>query len=222
MDIGVTVVGPAKAMVTRIAAFVPTLLAVVIILLVGWFLAKLVQKLITRALRLVRLDVAAEKTGIKDILDKGEISLTLSELIGALAYWVMVLIIAMTAINALGLEIAAGLLDKVVLYIPNVIAAVFILVLGMLLANLLGTVVRTGASNAGIKHAQHYGQITQVILVVFTVAVSLEQLNIGAQLIAYTLNIVVGAIGLALAIAFGLGAKDVAGRIVSDYLDNLK
>jgi small-conductance mechanosensitive channel len=128
----------------------------------------------------------------------------------------------MVAINAIGLTIAAELLNKVVLYIPNVIAAIFILILGMFVATLLRNIVQTAANNAGLSQSKLLSKIVELIIVVFVTIVALEQLNIGIRITELTLSIILGCIGLGIALAFGLGCKDIAGRYVSDLIEKLK
>ncbi len=222
MDWKTIVVEPVKVILIRAGAFVPTLVGVLIILIVGWIIANVVKSIITKVLKIAQLDTAGEKSGFADLLRKGGIKYTISELIGVLGYWLVMLLVFVSALNALGMTVAAELLDKVLLYIPNVIASIFILVLGLFFAGLLATIVRTAATNAGIGYAKLLGQIVQIVIGIFAVAISLEQLKIGTTIITLALNIIIAAIGLAFAIAFGLGAKDVAGRLVSDFIEKLK
>jgi len=128
----------------------------------------------------------------------------------------------MVAINAVGLTIAADLLNKVVLYIPNVIAAIFILVLGMFVATLMRNIVQTAANNAGLSQSKLLSKVVEVVIVGFAVIVGLEQLNIGIRITELTLAIILGSLGLGLALAFGLGCKDIAGRSVNDLMEKLK
>ncbi len=222
MDWKTIVVEPVKVMLIRAGAFVPTLVGVLIILIVGWIIANIVKSIITKVLKIAQLDTAGEKSGFSDLLRKGGIRYTISELIGVLGYWLVMLLVFISALNAFGMTVAAELLDKVLLYIPNVIASIFILVLGLFFAGLMGTIVRTAATNAGIGQARLLGQLVQVIIGIFAVAVALEQLKIGTTTIALALNILIASIGLAFAIAFGLGAKDAAGKIISDFIEKLK
>jgi len=120
---------PVREMWTRVLGFLPTLVSVIVILIVGWMLATIAQKIITRFLKLARLDTASEKTGIANILTKGDINYTLSEILGVIIYWLLMLVVFLMAVNALQLTVAAELLHQVILYVPNVIASVFILVL---------------------------------------------------------------------------------------------
>ena len=156
------------------------------------------------------------------MLEKGGITLSLSELIGVICYWLMLLVTFMVAINAVGLTIAADLLNKLVLYIPNVIAAIFILIVGMFVATVLKNIVATAANNAGLSQSKLFAKIVEVIVLVFAILVALEQLNIGIRITELTIGIILGTIGLGCALAFGLGCKDIAARYVNDFLNKIK
>ena len=213
---------PAQAMWTRVMSFLPTLVSVILILIIGWMLAALVQKVITRFLKLARLDSVSEKIGIANILTKGDINYTLSEIIGVLMYWLIMLVVILAAVNTLQLTVAAELLNQVILYIPSVIASVFILVLGIFFSNVVATTVRTTAANAGVTQARTLGQFTQVIIVAFTIIQSLHQLKIDTSLIELLIKAVLAALALGAGIAIGLGCKDIAGRHVGQLIDSFK
>ncbi len=215
------IIEPIKAMLTRTSLFIPVLLAVLLILLIGWFIAKVLQQAVTRGLKVIRLDTISEKAGLADVLAKGEIRYTLSELIGIIVYWLGMLIVLVTAINAIGLTVTAELLDKIILYVPNVIAGIFILVIGMFLATFVAGLVRTTAVNAGIGQAKGLAQIAQVVIIVFAIIISLDQF-IRTDVLKSSINIILAATGLGLALAFGLGCKDIAGRFVSELIDKAR
>lgn len=212
---------PTKAMLIRAGAFIPILVGVILILVIGWLIAKVLQQLVTRGLKAIQLDNIAEKGGLADILAKGEVKYTLSELIGVIVYWSAMLIVFVTAINAIGLTVAAELLDKIVFYIPNVVAGIFILVIGMFLATFVAGLVRTTAANAGIGQAKGLAQITQLVIIIFAVIVALDQF-VRTDVLKNSLSIILAALGLGLALAFGLGCKDIAGRFVSDLIDKAR
>ena len=128
----------------------------------------------------------------------------------------------MIAVDAIGLKIAADLLNKIVLYIPNIIAAIFTLILGMFVAVLLGNIVQTATTNAGLSQAKLLSKIVKAVVMVFVILIAMVQLNIGTKIIELTVSIVLGSIGLAVAIAFGLGCKDLAARSMSEFIDKLK
>ncbi len=222
MDWQTTVLSPVEDMWHRVLAFLPTLVSVIVILIVGWLIAALVQKVVTRFLKLARLDSISEKIGIANILTKGDINYTLSEIIGVLIYWLMMLVVVLMAVNTLQLTVAAQLLNQVILYLPNVIAAVFILVLGIFFASIMANAVRTTAANAGVQQARSLGQFTQVIIVIFTIIESMSQLRIDTSVINLIIKATLGALALGVGLAIGLGCKDLAGRTVNDLVNSFK
>ena len=222
MDWSVIVIEPVKAMLVRAAAFLPTLIGILVILVIGWIVAAVLKNVIVKLLKIIQFDTASEKSGLSDVLRKGGIKNTLSELIGGLIYWIVMLLVFMAALNALGMTVVASLLDKVILYIPNVIAAIFIITLGIFFASVIGSIVMTASMNAGIKQSKLLSQVTQTVIVIFAAIMTLEQLNIATAILSTTVTILLGAIGLAVAIAVGLGSKDIAGKLMQELLDNLK
>lgn len=222
MDWQKTVLVPVEDVGMRVLAFLPTVVSVVLILVVGWMLASLLQKVITRFFKLARLDTVSEKIGIANILTKGDINYTLSEIIGVLIYWLGMLIVILMAVNALRLEVAAQLLNQVILYIPNVILSVFILVLGIFFASICANTVRTAAANAGLLQARSLGQFTQVMIVIFTIVEALKQLRVDTTMIDLLVKSALFAIALGVGLAIGLGCKDIANRHVSQLIDSFK
>jgi len=218
----VVLLEPARTVLAQIGQFLVNVLLVIVILIVGWIISKIIRGIITKALRAVKLDDLSDRIALDTLLEKGGITYSLSELIGVICYWLALLVTFMVAINAVGLTIAADLLNKVVLYIPNVIAAIFILILGMFVATLLKNIVQTAANNAGLSQSRLLSKIVEVIIAAFAIFVALEQLKIGIRITELTLSIILGAVGLGLALAFGLGCKDIAGKYVDDLIDKLK
>ncbi len=218
----VVLLEPARSVLTQISQFMVNMLLVIVILIVGWLLSKLFKAVVSKALKAIKLDTLASRIELDKIISKGGITYTLSELIGVICYWLGLLITFMVAINAIGLTIAAELLNKVVLYIPNVIAAIFILIIGMFAATALKNIVKTAANNAGVSQGKSLGQVVEVIVMVFTIFVGLEQLNIGIRVTELTVGIILGSLGLGLALAFGLGCKEIAGKFVAELVERLK
>ncbi|MDD5197074.1 MAG: hypothetical protein WC937_04310 [Candidatus Omnitrophota bacterium] len=218
----VVLLEPARSVLAQIGQFVTNILLVLIILIVGWIISKLIRAVVTKALRIVKVDELSDRVGLEALLEKGGISYSLSELVGIICYWLALLVTFMVAINAIGLTIAADLLNKVVLYIPSVIAAVFILVLGMFAATILKNIVITAANNAGLSQGKILAKIVEVIIILFAIFVGLEQLNIGIRITELTLGIGLASLGLGLALAFGLGCKDIAGKFMDDFVNKLK
>ena len=213
---------PAKTMLADIGRFLNNILLMVIILIIGWLISKLIRTIATRVLKAVKVDVLSERVELDKLLEKGGIRYSLSELIGDICYWLTLLVTFVVAINAVGLTIAASLLNQIVFYIPNIIAGIFILILGMFVATLLKNIVQTSAANAGISQANLLAKIIEAVVIIFAIAIALGQLNIGARIIELAVGIILGAIGLAAALAFGLGCRDIAAKHVAEFIEKIK
>jgi len=213
---------PARSVFSQVGQFLVNVLLVIVILIIGWVLSRLVQGLVTKLLRAVRLDDLSDRIELDAILEKGGIKYSLSELVGILVYWVGILITVVVAINAVGLTTAADLLNRIVLYVPNIIIGIFILILGMFVATLLGNIVHTAASNAGLAQDKLFGNLAKIVVMIFAIAITLKQLGIGAEIIKLTISIILGSMGLALGLSFGLGCKDMAAKFMAEMVDKLK
>ena len=219
MELTTVVTGAWNAFATKITAFLPALIGAIVIFVAGWIIARLVKLGVERLLKLVRFDMATEKTGVQEFLKKGEIVKVPSEIIGSLVYWFVMILVIIASLDALGLPIVSELLDKIFVYIPNVVAAIIVLVLGLLLGNLLSAVVRTAASNAGLKNADGLGQLSLYAIVFFSGAIALIQLGIGEEIVTAAFGIAFGATALALALAFGLGGREMAAEYLRQWLE---
>lgn len=213
---------PAKTILAQIGQFMTSALLVIIILIVGWLISNVVKAIVTKVLKAVKIDSLSETIKLDSLLAKGGISNPLSELVGIICYWLAILVTLVVAINALGLTVAAELLNRVILYVPNIIIAIFILISGMFVATLLNNIVQTAANNAGVSQSKLFGKIVEVVVIIFAIAISLEQLKIGTRIIELAVGIILASIGLASAIAFGFGCKDIAAKFLSNLIDNLK
>ncbi|MFA5095795.1 MAG: hypothetical protein WC478_00435 [Candidatus Omnitrophota bacterium] len=213
---------PARTVLSQIGQFVVNVLLVLIILIIGWLISKLIRTVVTKGLRAIKLDELSDRIELEALLEKGGISYSLSELVGIICYWLGLLVTFMVAINSIGLTIAADLLNKVVLYIPNVIAAIFILILGLFAATILRNIVLTAANNAGLHQGKILSKLVEIIIIVFVIFAAMEQLNIGIIITEMTLSLVLGSIGLAFALAFGLGCRDLAGKYMAEFIEKMK
>jgi hypothetical protein len=219
MEIMTTVTGAWSAFATKITAFIPMLIGAIIIFVAGWLVARLIQMAAVKLLKLIRFDSMGEKAGLADFLQKGNIAKTPAEIIGALVYWFIMILVIIASLDALGLPIVSDILNDIFLYIPNVVAAVIVLILGILFGNLLSAVVRTAASNAGLTAAEGLGKAAFYSIIFFSGAIALIQLGIGEEIVASAFMITFGATALAVALAFGLGGRDVAAEHLRKWLE---
>lgn len=215
-------VEPAATMLSQIGWFVSNIITFLFILIIGWLVSKFIRTLTTKFLKIIKLDQIADKVELDALLEKGGIAVSLSELVGSIVYWLCLLVTFVVAVNAVGLVAAADLLNRIVLYIPNVIAGIFILILGMFVATMLRNIVFTAASNAGVTQAKLLSKAVETIVIVFALLITLEQLNIGADVIKLAISIFLGSLGLAFAIAFGFGCQEIAKKFLSELIEKTK
>jgi hypothetical protein len=218
MDLQAAVLEPSRAFAAQMVAYFPSLVAAILIVAVGWLLAKFARLLVFRLLLVVRLDMASERAGIDEVLAKADIRQSPAELVAIMAQWLVGLAVLLAAASVLGLSPVSELLNHVVLYVPKVIAAVVALILGLFVANVLAGGVRTAAANAGLAETDVLAAATRYAVVAFTVAVTLEELGIAPELVRWAFVIVLGSVCLGLALAFGLGCKDLARDWMVRYL----
>ncbi len=199
---------------TQLAAFVPQLLAALVLLFLGWLLANVVRTGVMKLLDILRFDSLAEKTGIEAFLKQGHLEVSLSRLLAKLVYWIIILVVIVTVANSLGLHMVAELFNKVVLYIPNIIVSILVLVFGVLVARFINRMVFAYLNNMGVQGALTISTLSEYAVIIFVVFVALEQLAIGTQLLTVAFQIGFGAVGLAFALAFGLGGREWAAGVI--------
>src|SRR5918996_2513767 len=189
-------------------AFVPQLIGAIIILIVGYIVAKILQTLVARVLRTIGFDRWMERGGIKQFFDRAQTRETPATVLGILVFWFVFIIAITMAADALGIQQVSQVLGQLIAYIPSIIAAILILILAALLANFLSGIVRGATDNDILANIARYA------IIIYAVFAALTELGIAVQLTAPTFLIVLGAVALAGAIAFGFGAQGVARDIV--------
>lgn len=194
----------------------PNILAAILILIIGWLIARVFRGAVRRGLRLIKFPTIAEKAGIDGFLQTGGVKQSSTDLVAVLVYWLVMLMVLLTTVNALRLEMASQLLNEILLYIPNIIVAVIVLVVGLYAANFVAGLVRTAAANAGIAEAEVVAAVARYALIIFTFAIALNQLRIGEDIVANGFLILFGAACLAGALAVGLGSREVVARYMED------
>ena len=194
--------------ISTFLSYIPQLIGAIIILVVGYFLAKILQALVTRILRSAGFENWMERGGVKQFFDRAQTDHTPSSILGLLVFWFVFIIAITMAADALGLRQISGFLNQLIAFIPSIFVAILILFLATLLANFVSGIVR-GATGSDIL-----ASITRYAIIIYAVFAALTQLGIAVEITAPTFLILLGAVALALAIAFGLGSVQVARDIV--------
>ncbi len=193
-----------------ILAALPALIGALLILLIGFIIAKILQGVTTRVLQSMGFEGWMESGGIKQFFDRSQTTQTPLSILGKLVFWLVFFIAITMAVDTLGISAISDVLAQFIAYIPQIIAAILILVLATLLANFVAGIVR-GATGSNVA-----GSVAQYGIIVFAAFAALTQLGIAEELIAPTFLILLGGVSLAAAIAFGLGGQGVAQKMVED------
>src|SRR5215212_9391703 len=204
---------PLQNALSTFLSYIPQLIGALIILIVGYIVAKILQAVVGRVLQAIGFDRWMERGGIKQFFDRANTRHTPHTILGILVFWFVFIIAITMAADALGFPQVSAVSAQLVAYIPPIIAAILILILASLLANFLSSIVR-GATGSDLL-----ASIAQYAIIVYAVFAAITELGIAVELTAPTFLIVLGAVALAAAIAFGIGGTDVARDILQKAYD---
>jgi Mechanosensitive ion channel, conserved TM helix len=207
-----------RAYLIEIGRFLPKLTGALIVLVLGWLIAKAMRWAIVHGLTLARFNVISEKAGVDDFLKRGGSRKTTIDVLAILGYWLVMLITLLTAFNTLGLGVVSDLLRRVVLFVPHVIVAVLIIAIGLYFARLLAESVITYGKNVGLEDVEILGRITRYAIMTFVVILALSQMDIGGEILKNAFYIVFGAACFGAALAFGLGSQKLAGELLERFV----
>lgn len=203
-------------------AFIPQLIAALIVLVVGWLIAAAIGKLIAELLRRFKFNQLFERGGWQEALAKAELKVDISEFVGTIFKWILVLVFLMAASEILGFVQFTNFLNGVLAYLPNVVVAVLIFVVAVVVADIVEKIAKAAVGGAKIGYAQLAGSVAKWAIWVFALLAILRQLLIVPQLIDILFGAVVyGVIAflvVAFGLSFGLGGKDVAAGILQDLV----
>lgn len=202
---------------TDVMRWLPMLGAALVLLVFGWLAARLAQFVVAGILKRVGLDRLGEKAGGARLLQDLGMDSSVSRLLARLVYWLVLLVFVLAAAESLGLQGMSATLQGVVDYLPNVLAAMLILLLGGLIARLVGNTLGALADRSGIRGGLALGQATRYIILVFVVVLALEQLGVETALLVSFATVLVTALMLALAVAFGWGSRELARSIMAGF-----
>ncbi len=214
-DLGNTIKNSLVGTFNSIGDFLPTLISALVLLLIGWIIAKIIKGILSRVLKAVNFDSVADRVGVNGFLAKGGMKHRASSLVATLGYWIVMFTTLVTFFNTLGLDVVSDLLTDVIKYIPNIIVGCLLLVVGMYLAEFVSGLVVGALKGGGYENAEFVGRLAYGAVMFFAVAIVLEQLGIGGNIINTVVTVIMSGAGLALALAFGLGGREWAGNLIN-------
>jgi len=208
---------PARAFLHQVGDLLPRLILALLLLLVGYFVARLVRFVVVKGLRAGNFHVLSDRAGIDGFLRDGGVGADTTEIIGLLFYWVVILASLVIGFNGLGLNYITDLLVKVLLFLPHVMVALLVLAFGAYFARFIGNAVCAYAKKLRLQDAELLGRLAQYAILTFVVLIALDQVNIGGDIVRQTFLIVLAGVVLALALAFGIGGKDWAAELLERW-----
>jgi hypothetical protein len=198
-------------------SFLPSLLVAFIVLVVGWFIASFLARLIARGLNAIGLERAVEQSGIGRFIEQSGARWTMSEIIAALIKWSIFLVFIQAAASLLGMAQITAIINSVVLFIPKLIVALAIIVIGSLIARFVAGLVRGSLAEMEVGGAVLFAKLTQYTIIGFAIVAAFNQIGV-AQTVVNTLLIgLIGSLALAFGLAFGLGGREVASKITQSW-----
>jgi hypothetical protein len=200
----------------------PSWLTAMIVIVAGWLTAILVRFLVARLLALLHFNQLCERTGASDVIRKGGVAFSPAQLTGRGLYWIILIGVFLEAARLLDIGVVTEFRQRVVAALPAVLSAALVLVIGLLAVAFLSGFVRTLTRNAGSPYANLWARITRCIGVVLVLAVTIEQAGIRGTILGGVIQIVIAAIAFGMALAFGLGCKDMARNAMEKLLAELK
>jgi small-conductance mechanosensitive channel len=200
-----------------IADWMPNVAGALALLLAGWVAARLAQAFLGGLLRRLGFDRLAHRAGAGDVLKGAGLESSVSGLIARVVYWIVLLAFILAAARNMGLSGVAATMEGIVAYLPKVLAAGLILMIGGLIARIVGEAVGALAANSGAQSGPALGQATRYVLLIFAAILALDQLGVQTPLLTAAAIAVIGATALGLAMAFGLGSRELARNIMAGF-----
>lgn len=202
-----------------VSAHAPRVALSLLVLAVGWLAARLARRLIEKALHFLHFDEAAERSGVDDFLVRGGIRLTARSILADFVYWTVLAVSAVSCFTLMGVPESSALVANIFSFGLRALLAAVIVTFGMAFAGMVRGAVSAYLNNLGIQGARPLGVAAQVAVILFVVSLALEQLHLGSQIIVVGFSMIFGGTCLALAIAFGLGGRKWAGKLLDKWMD---
>jgi len=182
--------------------------------LIGMVVARVIRTAIQSGLKYTKLDQYTDKINLNELLSRLGMGRSPSFIVGFMVYWLIILVFLVSAANTVKLVVVAQVVERFLLFIPHVLAAVLVVAAGLLIGRFLGEIVQNAATANRIQGSIILSKVVNLVVVVFSAVMALEQLGVDTSIMTSSAQIILATLGLALAIAFGLGGRDVAADII--------
>ncbi len=208
---------PTHQVLGTILRMLPGIASALLLLLVGMVVAKLIRTAIEKFLAFSHVDKYTERLKFNEVLSRVGLERSPAFVVGFVVYWTIILVSVISAANAMQLTVVVQFMERVMVFMPKLISAVLVVAGGSLLGNFFGEVVQNAAAANKIHEAVALSKVARLAVLVFASIMALEQVGITATMLASSLQIIFATIGLAVAIAFGLGGQHVAAESIKNF-----
>jgi len=198
--------------------FLPQLIAALIVFVVGWFISVWIGKLVAEILKKIRFDKIFEKNKWQEALEKADFKMKISEFIGGIVKWILVIVFLLATVQILGLGAFAGFLGKIVAWLPNLVVATAIFIVAVIVADFSEKLTKAVVGRMGVGYSRFVGALVKWSIWIFAILAMLIQIGIARQIVQTLVQGFVALLVISSGIAFGLGGKDVA----KDVLENMR
>jgi len=197
--------------------FLPKLALAMVVIIVGWGLARLAQFTLVKTMRAFNFNVLTERAGVDGFLQQGGIQGDTVEIFGLVLYWAVILLALVVAFNTMGLDYITNLLTQVVWFMPRLFIALLIVVFGAYFSRFMGSAVTNYCRSAGIQDGELLGGLVYYAILTFVLLIALDQMQIGGDIIRMSFLIILAGVVFALALAFGLGGQRWAAELLDRW-----
>jgi hypothetical protein len=201
---------PFDRFVERLLAFLPDIMTSILIFVAGIVLGIILKAVFLRFFQAIKIDKFSERSGAVEMMKKGGVKEPVSVILARLLGWVTVISFLILSLRTLNIPAIEQILERFILYLPNVFVAAVIIFLGYFLGNFLGRASLIASVNAGFRMAGMIARFVKLTILLLSMTMALEQLGIGRETIIIAFAVIFGGVVFALSLAFGLGGRDIA------------
>jgi hypothetical protein len=202
-----------------ILSAIPRILGFIVIVAIGWFVSSLLARAVVGLLRAIRFDELMQRSGLADFMNKMGTGIDSVGIVAGVVKWIIRIVVLLVAFDVLGLPAVSDVMRQFLLWLPNLVVAIFILFIGGIAARALGNIVRGATAEGGFSNPETLANVSRTAVWTFAIVIAINQLGIATNLINTMFTGFVGALAIALGLAFGLGGRDLASRTLENWYD---
>ena len=204
---------------SMILGAIPRILGFIVVVAIGWFVSTLLARAVLGLLRAIRFDELMQRSGIADFMNKMATGTDSAGIVAGIVKWIVRVVVLLVAFDVLGLPAVSDVMRQLLLWLPNLVVAIFVLFIGGIAARAIANIVRGATAEAGFANPETLANVVRTTVWAFAIVVAINQLGIATNLINTLFTGFVGALALAAGLAFGLGGRDLASRSLENWYD---